>query len=386
MTHYLIEFRFSGYVKGAIRELKDNISRNYHVNRRKIVPHITLVGPLYTRNEKQLVEEVKNIAKRYDLVKFSIDGFDSFENRVIYVRIRPSEELQKLRLELKERLEKFCELSEHDFDRNFTFHATLVFKDIQIKFDKIWDFLQTWKIPKMDQYILRIAIIKDYKILAEYDLMQRKVLNRSQALDKKTLQKSISKLEKKQETPEIEFEDIPEKKKIFVISDTHFDHTNVIRFSDRPFASTRHMNQQLISRWNSTVNNDTVYFLGDMSLGRRRRPIDYWLGKLGGQIYCLRGNHDSDIIQNAPVIHDRYGIKYHDYKFLLMHHPWRPHGYDGWIIHGHTHNTSMKNHPFLHQKNKTINVSSELIDYTPITLDRIISLIETGRSYKTMNG
>ena len=88
-----------------------------------------------------------------------MDGFDNFEDRVIYVRINPSEELKKLRLGLVEKLQEFCNLSEFDFDQQFTFHATLVLKDIQRKFDNIWKYLQTWKIPKMEQYVLRVSII-----------------------------------------------------------------------------------------------------------------------------------------------------------------------------------------------------------------------------------
>lgn len=105
MSGYLIEFRFSGYAKEAIKDLKNSISRNFRVSKRKIVPHITLVGPLYTRDEKRLLNEVKDIAKKYELVKFKLEGFDSFENRVIYVRIKPSDELKQLRWELAERLQ-----------------------------------------------------------------------------------------------------------------------------------------------------------------------------------------------------------------------------------------------------------------------------------------
>jgi 2'-5' RNA ligase len=152
LPSYLIEFRFSGYAKEAIRELKNSISRNFHVTGRKIVPHITLVGPLQTYNEKLLVDTVKQVCKKYELVKFKLDGFDSFENSVIYVRIKPSEELKKLRLELAEKLEKFCDLSAFDKQKHFTFHATLVMNDIQRKFKHIWEYLQSWEIPKMDQY------------------------------------------------------------------------------------------------------------------------------------------------------------------------------------------------------------------------------------------
>jgi 2'-5' RNA ligase len=106
--HYLIEIRFSGFAKESIRELKTSISRNFGVTKWKIVPHITLVGPLSTSNEKLLVKTVRDVCKKYDLVKFSLDGFDNFENNVIYVRIKPSEELKNLRAELAQKLAEFC--------------------------------------------------------------------------------------------------------------------------------------------------------------------------------------------------------------------------------------------------------------------------------------
>jgi len=384
---YLIEFRFSGNAKESIKELKNSISKNFRVSRRKIVPHITLVGPLNTNNEKRLVKEITEVCKQYELVKFKLDGFDNFEDRVIYVRIKPSDELKKLRSELVERLEKFCDLSELDHESRFIFHTTLVMKDIHRKFKRIWKYLQTWKIPKMDQYVLRVTIIKNRRILAEYDLIQGKGLDRSESLDREIHRKTMKKLEKIREASDIEFEDVSNRKKICVFSDTHFDHGNIILYCHRPFDSARQMNKELLDNWNSAVRqNDAVYFLGDMSYGRDRRPIDYWLGKLDGEIFFIRGNHDKDAITRAEVIPNSYGIKYGNYRFLLMHDPHRPHGYDGWIIHGDRHNNDLKDYPFINQKNKTVNVCAELVDYTPLNLDRLVLLIETGRSYKTING
>lgn len=388
MPEYLIEFRFSGYAKKAIKELKGGISRTFHVTRRKIIPHITLVGPLYTRDEKRLVNTVRDICKKYELVKFKLDGFDNFENSVIYVRIKPSEELKNLRSELAEKLVEFCELSEFDKESDFTFHATLVMKDIQRKFDRIWEYLQSWEIPKMDQYVVRITILTERrKILAEYDLLQRKTLNRHESLDREKFHKTISKLDKKREPSEIKFEDLTSKERVFVFSDAHFDHGNIIRYCHRPFSSTREMNQELLVNWNSVVKDeDLAYFLGDITFGHGRRPIDYWLGKLRGQIYYIRGNHDTDAIRRAVVIHDRYGIRYRHYEFMLMHDPHRPFGYDGWIIHGDKHNNSLEKYPFINQKSKTVNVCAELVNYTPLNLDKLISLIETGQRYITING
>lgn len=384
---YLIEIRFSGYVKDSIKELNDCISENFHGTQKKIIPHITLIGPLQTSDKKRLIAEVKNICKKYELVKFQLDGFGHFENCVIYVKIKPSDELKQLRAELVETLGKFCRLSEFDDESHFTFHATLVMSDIQKKFERIWEYLQSWKIQKIEQYAVRITVLTERrKILVEYDLLQHKVLDRHDALDREEFKKTLDKLDKKHDDQEIEFQDLTAKGKIYVYSDAHFDHGNIItKFVFRPFTSTRQMNQELLTNWNNTVGkNEIIYFLGDMTYGRHRYSIDYWLDKINGQVNYVRGNHDCDQITRARVIPNSYGIKYGDYKFLLMHDPYRPFGYEGWIIHGDKHNNDLENYPFINQKNKTVNVCAELVDYTPLSLDILISLIESGQNYKTI--
>jgi calcineurin-like phosphoesterase family protein len=69
-----------------------------------------------------------------------------------------------------------------------------------------------------------------------------------------------------------------------------------------------------------------------------------------------------------------------------MHDPHRPFGYNDWIIHGDKHNNNLKEYPFINQKNKTVNVCAELVNYNPLNLDRLILLLETGRSFNTIDG
>ena len=51
-----------------------------------------------------------------------------------------------------------------------------------------------------------------------------------------------------------------------------------------------------------------------------------------------------------------------------------PFNWNHWIIHGHKHNNDMKNYPFINGDRKTINISPELINYKPLSLDYLISL------------
>ena len=87
---------------------------------------------------------------------------------------------------------------------------------------------------------------------------------------------------------------------------------------------------------------------------------------------------------DLTVIPSRYGIRYGNYEFLLSHDPYRPLGYEGWIIHGDKHNNSMERYPFINQKNKTVNVSAEMVNYTPLSITRLISLLETGKNFRTI--
>ncbi len=89
----------------------------------------------------------------------------------------------------------------------------------------------------------------------------------------------------------------------WIISDTHFNHTNIItaRGLDgqlvRPgFDSVEQMDQQLIENWNSVVKpNDTVWHLGDVvvgSLEERQQWMDQHWHLLNGHKNLCVGNHD----------------------------------------------------------------------------------------------
>ena len=394
-SKYLIEFRFNGHVKKKIRNLQKVVFANHGARtRRREVPHITLVGPCKTKNGKRLIRTVLNVAKKYDNVTFRLDGFGMFEGRAVYVKIKPSDELNKMRNEIVETLQGFCQLQDHDHGP-YRPHATLCMDthfpgntNIRRKFDDIMRFLNTYKIPHIRQCMLRVTILGSKgRIVCEYDLFLRKKLSRREALDRYVFRETMRVLKEKRRGLDsrprhradmADEDDYPGR--VFVASDLHFDHENIIRFCDRPFRSAREMNRAMLNNWNRAVSdNDRVYYLGDLTYSRGRKPIDFWLSKLNGEIRFIRGNHDTDIITRAEVIQDHRLIRYHGHDFLLMHDPYRPPNYPGWIIHGGKHNNYPRKFPHINRENKTINVCVEWTGYAPMNMDEIVAKISGER-------
>lgn len=170
---------------------------------------------------------------------------------------------------------------------------------------------------------------------------------------------------------------------IYFISDTHFNHINVIEYCNRPFKNIQEMNNAIIDKWNETVkDNDIVYHLGDFALGKKE-DINDLVSKLKGKIYLVRGNHDNwsastyeklglNILRNPPIRLD-------EYKLILSHTPIPdkliPAEYIN--IHGHIHNKLLyecveKYDSKLYSMRKHINVSCDVTEFKPINIENLM--------------
>ena len=101
--------------------------------------------------------------------------------------------------------------------------------------------------------------------------------------------------------------------KYFVISDTHFGHTNVIKYCNRPFKDAKEMDSVLIKTWNETVSNkDVVIHLGDFAFCSKERAREI-CSELNGRKILIKGNHDNwpdefykeigfDYVSKYPII------------------------------------------------------------------------------------
>lgn len=164
--------------------------------------------------------------------------------------------------------------------------------------------------------------------------------------------------------------------RIFVISDTHFGHKNIIGFEGalRPFKTIEEHDEELVRRWNETVNKrDTVLHLGDVLFGRESFSI---LKRLNGVKKLVMGNHDrysaTLYLEHFNSVHG--SLKYKDY--LLTHvpiHPYQFYRFKG-NIHGHMHSKKMDDLRY-------ICVSAEQTGLRPVLINDLIKeseMYETG--------
>lgn len=138
------------------------------------------------------------------------------------------------------------------------------------------------------------------------------------------------------------------KQGIWFISDTHFGHTNIIRFCNRPFSSVKEMDETIINNWNSVVkSNDIVFHLGDFAFASNARWKQL-IQALNGHIYLIVGNHDEvrypghqtfDLFEGVTsqliVKIDGQAAYLNHYPFLCYGGAWRKNAV--WQLYGHVH-------------------------------------------------
>jgi calcineurin-like phosphoesterase family protein len=146
--------------------------------------------------------------------------------------------------------------------------------------------------------------------------------------------------------------------KIWFTADHHFGHANIIKYTNRPFASAEEMDAELVRRWNEVVKTDDVVFhLGDFTLGGWQDARKYFC-QLKGKIGVL-GNgwhHDKrwmanevmywsyndlavDILPPMVVLELNVG-RDHPLAIVLCHYPlaeWDRKHHGAIHLHGHSH-------------------------------------------------
>lgn len=169
---------------------------------------------------------------------------------------------------------------------------------------------------------------------------------------------------------------------IWVTSDTHFNHENILKFTDsdgnkvRPFTSVNEMNETLVDNWNSVVKpGDKVYHLGDVFFGSKDEFKTMW-PRLNGSKRLIVGNHDDVKFLSSGGFFQKVSMWrfFMEHGVLLTHVPVHPstiaekrfRGEPLVNVHGHIHSNPSPEGPYRC-------VCVEQTGYTPVNIEELIT-------------
>ena len=186
---------------------------------------------------------------------------------------------------------------------------------------------------------------------------------------------------------------------LWLTSDLHFGHENIIRYCGRPFGDVEEMDAELVRRWNERVEpGDLVWVLGDVAMGPIHRSLAL-VSELAGDKLLVAGNHDrcwpgnkkwerwvdtyrqagfAEIVTTAeidlgdgmvlPACHFPYrGDSHDDDRFI----PYRPGDDDRWLLHGHVHERWKVD-------DRQLNVGCDVWDYAPVEAATLRAIVAAG--------
>lgn len=164
----------------------------------------------------------------------------------------------------------------------------------------------------------------------------------------------------------------------FVTSDTHFGHTNIIKYCKRPFASVEEMDEEIIRRWNAIIKpEDHVFHLGDFAMTNNMDRLEGWFKRLNGIKRLVRGNHDSPHCCQLPwhLIDDYVEWSVGKKKIVMFHYPigsWHGVARGSIHLHGHSHGS------YLNDSDTCIDVGVDSWNYAPVHINAILKRAERG--------
>lgn len=179
---------------------------------------------------------------------------------------------------------------------------------------------------------------------------------------------------------------------IHFTSDTHWFHSSVLRYSNRPFADVTEMDEALIENWNSVVKpKDTVYHLGDVAFGKRSK-IKTLLERLNGHKHLILGNHDREIEKRPAELTgtglfesiQHYKELRQDPLIVMFHYSgrtWNKAHYGSIMLYGHSHGSSK---PYGRSLDVGVDCKEVTNEYRPISLDEVLEYMRT-REYVKMD-
>jgi calcineurin-like phosphoesterase family protein len=159
------------------------------------------------------------------------------------------------------------------------------------------------------------------------------------------------------------------------------------------------MTEELIRAWNEVVDeDDDVYHLGDVSLGRADKTVTI-LNRLNGNIHLITGNHEKSVLDKEYTRNRFIWIKpYYELKvntnnpdfsvptrnkeqmIVLSHYSfrvWNKSHHGSWMLYGHSHD-SMEKEPWGRSMDVGVDSAYRILgEYRPFNYEEIKKIMDS---------
>lgn len=160
-------------------------------------------------------------------------------------------------------------------------------------------------------------------------------------------------------------------------ADTHFGHESIIRFCNRPFQNTGHMDTVMIENlWAKVGAEDDLWIVGDFAFGKKAKDSPYLesiFNQLpGARKHLIVGNHDLEPTLALPWDSVSYLAEVRDgpqnQAHTLCHYPmitWNHARRDALQMFGHVHDN-------WRGSRNSVNVGVDVWDFMPVRFEDIV--------------
>ena len=171
---YVIVSIVNGPAGDFNNKMRKNVFDKFKAKSSKLPAHFTIKSPFEWDNIDDLENIIDKFSKTYKRAPYKIQGYNHFDNRVIYMDVKMSKEAKEIHDRLIDDLDilSYINFDKHD-GKNKIFHVTISSKKIQKIYDELWNYVNqftcdfncnfdniciykwednTWKLHKMYEF------------------------------------------------------------------------------------------------------------------------------------------------------------------------------------------------------------------------------------------
>lgn len=135
-------------------ELREDVYEKFKAKSSKLPAHFTIKSPFeYDGDISELENILEDFAKKAKAKPYKINGFNHFNDRVIYMEVNMSKEAKKTHDRLIGELEKLPYINFKKQDgKDKVFHITITSKKLPPKYKEVWEYVNEFKCDYVESF------------------------------------------------------------------------------------------------------------------------------------------------------------------------------------------------------------------------------------------